>query len=194
MPDSDSENSFDNLPLSVTSPLRTQTVNAPIVLYEGEAIITETSGPKNRTVAVIHEWTPRPAIVCRYSTPGESVFTGDAGTLHEPMSLEIPSLGVKTQATYYDGFSNGHENQHGLLIRSNLEVNENANMTRVVFHVVNGRDFSEEFIRYPSGSMGCGRIVLETTEWRIFVDRTEKSHDLTQVLSRSGGRAITHRV
>lgn len=90
----------DSLPTAVTSRFRTPAVNAPVILFEGTATITETDGPTARQVVIVHEWTPRPDLVCRYACSGKHAFHGNISELHKPIAIEIPSLGVKTETRY----------------------------------------------------------------------------------------------
>ena len=184
----------EKCPLAITSRLSTSVVNEAIVLYAGEATVTETDGPTKRDVVIVHEWTPRPAIICRYKTVGKHVFHGDASLLHEPVLVEIPSLELKAQMRHFDGYSCGNDHRHGFEFHGQLEINKSSKMTRVVFHVINGRDFSESWVRHHSGSITVGRIEFSTGEWNITIDRTENSHSLVESLRLTGGRALTHRV
>lgn len=182
------------LPQAITTRHRTQRVNDPIILFEGTAIVTETDGPIERNVVIAHEWTPRPVIVCRYSTEGKHVFHGCASQLDGPITVEVPSLGITTQFRYYTGRSCGEHHQHGLRLLRVVEVNAGALMARVVFHVINCRDFSGEFIHHSSGICNSGRIELETEEWQVTLDCVDNQEELTEALRHNGGRAITHRV
>ncbi len=182
------------LPAAVTSRLRTPVVNAPVILFDGTAIITETDGPTERQVVIAHEWTPRPVLVCRYSCSGKHAFHGNISELHKPIAIEIPALGLKTESRYYDGQSCGDKHRHGLAILRGVEINPGTAMSRIVFHVINCCNFSEEMIHYTSGACSTGRIEFETNEWKITLDCVENSGELTETLRHTGGRAITHRL
>jgi hypothetical protein len=134
MEESDFRNS---LPAAVTSRFRTQVVNAPVILFDGTAIITETDGPTERQVVIVHEWTPSPVLVCRYSCSGKHAFHGNISELHKPIAIEIPALGLKTETRYYDGQSCGDKHRHGLAILRGVEINPGTAMSRIVFHVIN---------------------------------------------------------
>ncbi len=185
---------FAGIPGAVSSRHRTSTVNEAVVLYEGKAIINETDGPTERDVVIVHEWIPRPVIVCRYSTAGSHVFHGDTRLLNEPVTIEIPSLDATVTAYHYDGYSSGEEHQHGLVVHGQVEIGAGTIMSRVIFHVIDCHDFSEGTIRHGSGYSGTGRIDLVSADWRIRIDRTEDSPGLLTSLEQTGGRALTHRV
>lgn len=186
---------FAGVPAAITSRFRTSKVNEAIVLYAGLAVINETDGPTERNVVIVHEWTPRPAIICRYSTTGSQPFHGDARLLSEPISIEIPSLEANIRAYHYDGYSCGDEHKHGFAIDGQVEIGVSEKMSRAVFHVINCRDFSEGPVRLGSGGyLGAGRIELVTPDWQVTIDRTDDSQELVATLQQTGGRALTHRV
>ncbi|WP_077027447.1 hypothetical protein [Fuerstiella marisgermanici] len=165
-----------------------------MTLFEGTAIVHETDGPTEREVVIVHEWTPRPVVVCRYATSGQHAFRGDVRQLNEPITLEIPSLGIQTQARFYDGHSCGDDHRHGLALQKAVEINAGEVMSRIVFHVINCRDFSEDMICHASGACSAGRIEFETNDWQVTLDCVENTSELVESLRHHGGRAITHRV
>jgi len=188
------DDAFEEVPVALTSDLHTKAINEPILLYQGRALVSEPTGEIERDVVILHEWTPNPKIVCRYETPDSNPYSGQARLSNQPIQVEIPQLGATASASYHDGFSNGTIQRHGLRFLTPIQKHGDVGMSRMVFHVANLRDFSEDFIRHPNDSASGGRILLATNDWNITIDKTQEFDSLVDSLDHAGGRALTHRI
>lgn len=183
------------IPQALKTKYEMSAVNDPITLFEGAATIHVAAGPSMKDVVVKHEWIPRPNVICQYSEPGRGeAFGSNAAVTREPVRIEIPSIGLDASFRFQRGRSSGGQQHWEFALQSQVELGSSDDLTRLVFHAVNCRDFSDTPIKHGEMMIGNGRIELDSGEWRITIDQTETGHDLEQSLDLTGGRAITHRV
>jgi hypothetical protein len=185
-----------SFPHALQSPYQTPAVNDAILLYEGEAIVSETARPNSRQVKIVHEWTPTPVVICEYATWGEqSIFFGSASEIWKPVQLEIPELAVKADMIHHQMWSRGNSRQYRFRLNTPVVIGRSEKLTRVVFHLVNCRSLpGGTYVRFGNGSGTTGRIVFSFRDWTITIDRSDIDSKLTEVSQRGGGYAITHRV
>lgn len=167
-------------------------MNAPneiINIYNGLFIIKQNKILIELNGQINYEWFPNPNVV----------FRGDFIEFKESF---IDVFNINTYDLLIDGFTFGQcyvtqlsssKEIEGVMIGCSIKGDKSIPITKTRFEIPNLRDFSGDPIKDTKNIIRCrNRLILDDTDFRITIDKSENFNELYQSLKSKGGYIILY--
>jgi len=171
------------------------TINAPLLLHEGELSL-QFSGQSRAVQGIIRfEWLPCPRVVFEIPNCGFHIALEQDNLAIDCRPLDRPVKAVLTRKDFT--FRNGEirwslrgiPSEAGFILRRGVAAG--SDLAYLIFHLANFCDFTGSPIR-AKGWNWLGRAVMEDGMWRVTLDSVNWDANLRRELKASKGYAITH--
>ena len=170
-------------------------LNAPIALFRGRVNLVGGGATERHRGGIMLDWLPSPAVsvwaqgaasdlaVSATMDPGSVALTPRTPQDHVPTQPKTARSRPRTAGT---SFQTGRK-----LLR--YECGDPvARLSHAVLHIANFPRLHGRVVRWPDGSAARGRMVFESSHWRIVMDEIQDADAVIRELSGAGGFAFTH--
>lgn len=184
---------IEDLPVAITPRYRTAEPNAPILLYDGDAVVSIKGEIATKRVEVRFVWLPSPRVDIRILDCFTHGLFGDEIVCVSLKGHRDPLQVLWTSAHLSGGPAAAPPSIVGQVEGDGL--NGATDFRSILFHVANGPQYHGAAVRDATGTRGfMGRAVLTTAPWRVALDAAPELFigDKREEVEASGGYAITH--
>jgi hypothetical protein len=170
----------------------TDTINQPIVLYDGPLEIEQNGRTVEGSGKIEFAWFPYSGVKYEFQS-----HTSTSLTSREEAQLRLARFEYETSVKIsFSSIRSGEKTIASSNVSDAISIGSEQNLEYLLCHIVNFHDVFGRPIAILSDSSGgyrcIERNVLEAEDWKLTLDQLQTTTEHVEQLDRQGGFAITH--